>query len=148
MKAFWLLACSLSVMSLGWAIDGESELEDPVLQARYENINQELRCLVCQNQTIADSNAGLAVDLRRQVREMLEAGKSDEEIMAFMTQRYGDFVTYRPPFTTRTYFLWFAPLIFVLIGLAVIVSIVRNRSSLPIDDNDDLEADEGEGGWT
>ncbi|MEM7284400.1 MAG: cytochrome c-type biogenesis protein [Pseudomonadota bacterium] len=118
------------------------------MQARYEAINEELRCLVCQNQTIADSNAGLAVDLRRQVREMLLAGKSDKEIMEFMTQRYGDFVTYRPPFTPRTYLLWLAPLILVLVGLAVIISIVRKRSALPIDESDEFEVDEGESDWT
>lgn len=122
---------------LAHAIDDQVALDDPVLQARYEAINEELRCLVCQNQTIADSNAGLARDLRRQVREMLEAGSTDKEIMAFMTSRYGDFVTYRPPWSPRTYILWLAPAVLLFLGGVIMVTVVRNRSRLPIDDYDD-----------
>ena len=81
------------------AIDTERAFDDPALQARYEHINRELRCLVCQNQTIADSNAPLAQDLRREVREMIAAGKTDDEIREFMIERYGDFVLYRPRMT-------------------------------------------------
>lgn len=115
------------------AIDTEVDFADPALQRRYDSLNRELRCLVCQNQTIADSNATLAVDLRREVRAMIEAGRSDAEIRTFMTQRYGDFVLYSPPLTARTYLLWAAPALLVLIALFSVFAIVRKRSRQPID---------------
>jgi cytochrome c-type biogenesis protein CcmH len=115
------------------AIDTEVAFQDPALQQRYESLNRELRCLVCQNQTIADSNAGLAQDLRREVREMITAGKSDDEIRKFMTDRYGDFVLYSPPVTARTYLLWAAPVLLLAIALFTIFSIVRRRARQPID---------------
>jgi cytochrome c-type biogenesis protein CcmH len=116
------------------AIDAVKAFPDqPELQARYENLNRELRCLVCQNQTIADSNAGLAVDLRREVREMIVAGRTDDEIRAFMTQRYGDFVLYQPPVTARTYLLWAAPVLLLVGALAAVFAIVRRRARGNID---------------
>jgi cytochrome c-type biogenesis protein CcmH len=129
------LACAalLGGAPAAWAIDTERAFEDPALQERYETLNRELRCLVCQNQTIADSNAGLAVDLRREVKAMIEAGKSDDEIRKFMTDRYGDFVLYKPPVTARTYLLWGAPVILLAIALYAIFSIVRRRAQQPID---------------
>lgn len=133
-KIIWLIWL---LPLVAFAIDDNALFDDPVLQARYEAINEELRCLQCQNQTIADSNATIAKDLRLQVREMLLAGKSDEEIMEFMTSRYGDFVTYRPPFVPRTYVLWLAPAAMLLLGGFVMVSVVRKRSALPIDDPDE-----------
>jgi cytochrome c-type biogenesis protein CcmH len=116
-----------------FAIDTERAFADPALQQRYESLNRELRCLVCQNQTIADSNAGLAQDLRREVKEMISRGKTDDEIRTFMTERYGDFVLYNPPVTARTYLLWAAPVLLVALALIVIVNIVRKRSRQPID---------------
>ena len=96
-------------------------------QARYQALLEELRCLVCQNQTLAESNAELAGDLRDRVSLMLEEGASDEEILSFMTERYGDFVRYRPPFNPRTYLLWLAPL-FLLVGfLFVFIRFVLTR---------------------
>src|SRR6187551_2017125 len=92
------------------------EAADPALEARMTRITAELRCLVCQNQTIADSNAGLAVDLRRETREMLRQGKSDAEIIAYMTARYGDFVLYRPPLKATTALLWFGPAAMLALG--------------------------------
>jgi cytochrome c-type biogenesis protein CcmH len=115
------------------AVDTQAAFDDPVLQHRYETLNRELRCLVCQNQPIADSNAGLAVDLRREVKAMIEAGKSDDEIRKFMTDRYGDFVLYNPPVTARTYLLWAAPVLLLAIALGAVFSIVRRRSRQPID---------------
>jgi cytochrome c-type biogenesis protein CcmH len=106
------------------AVDAEDTLADPVLRTRYESINRELRCLVCQNQTIADSNADLAKDLRREVRDMLEAGKTDAEIRNFMTDRYGDFVLYKP----RSLVLWAAPAVLLLGGLVLVGRIVVRRS--------------------
>ena len=103
------------------------EAADPALEARMTRITAELRCLVCQNQTIADSNAGLAVDLRRETREMLRQGKSDAEIIAYMTARYGDFVLYRPPVKPTTWLLWFGPFVLLAGGGVVWWFISRRR---------------------
>ncbi len=110
------------------AIDTEAAFDDPVLQERYEDINRELRCLVCQNQTIADSNATLAQDLRREVRDMIAAGKTDDEIREFMIERYGDFVLYRPRMTAQNFLLWAAPALLLLIAAVVLVRVVRRRA--------------------
>jgi cytochrome c-type biogenesis protein CcmH len=120
------------------AIAPDEILADPVQQAAYEHLTNEVRCLVCQNQTIADSTAPLAVDLRREIRQMLEAGQSEEEIKAFLLDRYGDFVLYRPRWQTSTALLWLAPLLLLLIGGTALWRIIRRRSSLPIpfDDGD------------
>jgi cytochrome c-type biogenesis protein CcmH len=104
---------------------------DPVLDARVVAIASELRCLVCQNQTIADSHAELAVDLRNQVREQLQQGKSDQQIIDYMTARYGDFVLYRPPVNAMTAMLWFGPGLLLLGSLAILVSVLRRRSRMP-----------------
>ncbi len=105
------------------------KLADPEQQKVYENLTSELRCLVCQNQTIADSNAELAADLRRQVYEMLEQGKSKQDIIQFMTDRYGDFVLYNPPFKAKTGALWLGPVVFLLIGLVAVFLFVRRKKS-------------------
>jgi len=99
-------------------------------QQSYQSLISELRCLVCQNQTIADSNADLAQDLRRQVYEMLQQGKSKQEIADFMTARYGDFVLYNPPFKAKTGILWLAPVVFLLIGLMAVFLIVRRKRTV------------------
>lgn len=106
---------------------------DPALEARMMNIATELRCLVCQNQTIADSHADLAVDLRRQVREMLQRGDSDQQILAYMTARYGDFVLYRPPVKATTALLWYGPAILLVGGLFVLVLVLRRRARMSPD---------------
>jgi cytochrome c-type biogenesis protein CcmH len=98
---------------------------DPVLEQRVNQIGLELRCLVCQNQTISDSHAGLAVDLKNQIREQLQAGKSEKQIIDFMVERYGDFVLYRPPVKATTLLLWAGP--FVLLALAVTGAVVMVR---------------------
>ena len=116
------------------ALDAYGQLTNPALQARFERITQQLRCLVCQNESIADSNVELAADLRRQVREMLVAGKSDEAIFAFMTDRYGDFVRFRPPVEPKTLLIWGAPFIMLLLGGIIIYRVARQRSRLPLDD--------------
>jgi cytochrome c-type biogenesis protein CcmH len=123
------------------AIDTEDAFADPVLQHRYETINRELRCLVCQNQTIADSNATLAQDLRREVREMIAAGKTDDEIRDFMIERYGDFVLYRPRMTAQNFLLWAAPVLLLLIAAAVLFRVVRRRAQ-----ETDLETEGPEAG--
>ncbi|HTB30159.1 MAG TPA: cytochrome c-type biogenesis protein, partial [Steroidobacteraceae bacterium] len=104
------------------------------LQARFERITHDLRCLVCQNESIADSNVELAADLRRQVREMLIAGKSDDAIFQFMTDRYGEFVRFNPALTPKTWLIWGAPFIMVAVGAIIIVRVARQRARLPLDD--------------
>ena len=104
---------------------------DPALEARVMKLSAELRCLVCQNQTIADSNAGLAVDLRNQVREMLKRGDTPEQITDYMTARYGDFVLYRPPVKSTTAVLWYGPAALLMVAVGVLLLIVRRRSKLP-----------------
>ncbi len=123
-----LLAMLLAGSGTALAIDTEAAFDDPVLQHRYEAINRELRCLVCQNQTIADSNATLAQDLRREVRDMIAAGKTDAEIREFMIERYGDFVLYRPRMTAQNFLLWAAPALLLLVGAIVLVRVVRRRA--------------------
>jgi cytochrome c-type biogenesis protein CcmH len=126
-----LMVCAawLANAPLAMAIDRERAFEDPELQARYETLNRELRCLVCRSETIADSNADLAADLRRQVREMIAAGRTDQEIRDYMTQRYGEFVLYRPRLTATTLLLWTAPALLLLIGGFAAVRVIRARSA-------------------
>lgn len=115
------------------AVEARPASDDPVLEARVQAITSELRCLVCQNQTIADSNAGLAFDLRNQVREMLAQGRTNAEIIEFMTQRYGDFVLYRPPVKASTWLLWFGPFLMAISGIVILLVVLRRRSQLPAD---------------
>jgi cytochrome c-type biogenesis protein CcmH len=115
-------------------VDSNGQLLDRSLQERFERITHELRCLVCQNESIADSNVELAGDLRRQVREMLVAGKSDDAIFSFMTDRYGDFVRFRPPLAARTAAIWGAPFVMLLLGGVIIFRVMRHRSRMPLDD--------------
>jgi cytochrome c-type biogenesis protein CcmH len=116
------------------ALDAYGQLQDPALQARFEYITAQLRCLVCQNESIADSNVELASDLRRQVREMLLAGQSDDAIFKFMTDRYGEFVRFNPPLEAKTLFIWGAPFVMLLLGVLIVYRIVRQRSRMPLDD--------------
>jgi cytochrome c-type biogenesis protein CcmH len=102
-------------------------VEDPQIEQRMQALTQQLRCLVCQNETLADSHADLAEDLRRQIREQMKAGKSDQEIIAFLTQRYGDFVLYKPPVKATTYLLWFGPFVFLLGGTLLLYRYVKHR---------------------
>ena len=132
-----LVLAAIAGSSLGAAdstVNTYGEIANPALQARYEHVTQDLRCLVCQNESIADSNVELASDLRRQVREMLIAGKSDDEIFKFMTDRYGEFVRFNPPLTPKTWLIWGAPFIMVVVGAIVIIRVARHRASLPVDD--------------
>lgn len=101
--------------------------DDPVANKRAVHLAEQLRCLVCQNQSLADSNAELAVDLRRQIREQIAQGKGDAQIVDFMVQRYGDFVLYRPPLKASTWLLWFGPPSLLLIGLFILIRYLRER---------------------
>lgn len=118
-----------------WAIDPSEELADPEQQALYEMITQETRCLVCQNQTIADSTAPLAADLRREIRKKIEAGQNESEIKDFLVDRYGDFVLYKPRFESWNIALWLGPVVLLLIGFIALARIVSRRTQLPIDED-------------
>ena len=98
-------------------------------EQRYKHLLEELRCLVCQNQNLAGSDAGLAQDLRKQVYKMVSAGNSDKEILDFMVTRYGDFILYRPPFKATTYLLWIGPFVILLIGLFILIRFIRQRKN-------------------
>jgi cytochrome c-type biogenesis protein CcmH len=101
--------------------------DDPVIEQRLAKLSHELRCLQCQNQTLADSPSDLAADLRREIRAQMKAGKSDQEIIAFLTQRYGQFILYRPRVTPLTYLLWFGPFVLLLAGLLVLFRYIKQR---------------------
>jgi len=135
-----LLLCAAPL--LGMAKDAAPAVDDPVLEARVLRVAAELRCLVCQNQTIADSHADLAQDLRRQVREMIQRGDTDAQIIDYMTARYGDFVLYRPPLRASTALLWFGPGLLLIGGIAGLVVVLRRRSKMAPDRFDPDELDE------
>ncbi len=123
----------LTLTASVFAIDADKAFDDPALQARYEAIIEEVRCLKCQNQSIKDSNAFLAADLRREIRRMLEEGKSDGEIYDFLVERYGEFALYRPRASGKTLILWLAPALLLAIGALMLARIVRRRMAMPID---------------
>jgi cytochrome c-type biogenesis protein CcmH/NrfF len=125
------LAAAWLVLQLGvaWAADAPTTATDPALEARVNRLSAELRCLVCQNQSLADSHADLAIDLKNQVREQLQSGRSEQDVIRYMTERYGDFVLYRPPVKATTVLLWGGPLVLLLIGGIVLWrSLTRSHS--------------------
>lgn len=122
---------SLQVAQSGHAIEPSEMLADPSLEARARTIGGELRCVVCQNQSIDDSNAPLARDLRVLVRERLVAGDSDEQVIEYIVARYGDFVLLQPPLKPATYALWGAPILFLLVGGAIVLGYLRRRRQVP-----------------
>ncbi len=121
----WAMACCGA-----FAAEALPASDNPALEARVMKLSSELRCLVCQNETIAASHADLAVDLRRQVREMLQNGQSEQQVVDYMTARYGDFVLYRPPFKPLTALLWMGPAVMVVVGLGTLFVVLRRRSRL------------------
>ncbi|MGI8918833.1 MAG: cytochrome c-type biogenesis protein [Pyrinomonadaceae bacterium] len=135
-----------SLAAAGSAQTAQPLAEDPEIEKRLQALSQELRCLVCQNETLADSRAGLAEDLRREIRDQVKAGKSDKEIIAFLTARYGDFVLYRPRVTPTTYLLWFGPFILLGVGLLVLYRQLKQRrkqiTQHPLTDQDRRRLDE------
>ena len=130
-----LLMLLLVFAAPAWAIDPSDPLDNPQQQALYETITKEVRCLVCQNQSIADSTAPLAADLRREIRRKIEAGQGEDEIKTFLVERYGDFVLYKPRMASWNLVLWFGPAAFLLVGVIAVMRIVRRRSHLPIDED-------------
>src|SRR5258708_5448252 len=135
-----LLICVLLATRTSQAVD-TTEMPTPELQRRYLGLTHELRCMQCQNEAIADSPVSLAADLRRQVGEMLIAGKSDDDVRNYMVARYGDFILFRPRVSSRTLWLWSAPGVLLLIGAAVAVRVTRQRAALVDQDNEPVEED-------
>ena len=125
-----LLAVSMMLMPLAASAVDVDAMPTPELQQRYDDLTHELRCMQCQNQSIADSPLGLASDLRRDVREQLIAGKTDEEIRTAMVARYGNFILFRPPFKPGTAWVWIAPFLLLILGVFVTVRIVRQRARM------------------
>lgn len=134
MRRNWLTAAALTLALAGGALaqgTAAPAADDPALEARMMVIAAELRCVVCQNQTVADSHAELAADLREQIRGQLREGRSPDQIRGFMTERYGEFVLYRPPLSTRTALLWGGPALLMAIGLLALALVMRRRQRLP-----------------
>lgn len=127
-----LTAVTVLSFAAAHAITADEQFRDPQQQALYERLTEEVRCLVCQNQTIGDSSAPLAADLRREIRDMVRENQSEQQIKAFLTERYGDFVLYRPRYSGATSLLWIAPGALLLLGAAVLWRILRRRSALPV----------------
>ncbi|HNV87717.1 MAG TPA: cytochrome c-type biogenesis protein CcmH [Methylotenera sp.] len=128
------------LLSTSAAFAGEAKplAEDPVLEARLKAMSHELRCLVCQNQTLADSNSPLAEDLRKEIRAQMRAGKSDQEVVDYLVARYGDFVRYRPPVNSNTALLWFGPFLLLLIGGFVLYRVLKKQAG-----SDDIQGEDG-----
>jgi len=135
MRKFVVFIAAVLLTSPLYAIDQEKRFDDPELQARYEQLISEVRCLQCQNQSIKDSNVSLAADLRREIARMIEEGQTDEQIAEFLVTRYGEFALYRPRTTGKTLFLWVAPFLLVLLGGFALFRVLKHRMSLPIDDD-------------
>jgi cytochrome c-type biogenesis protein CcmH len=139
----WIIALAMTLAlcaTVARAVD-TTQMPTPALQARYLALTHELRCMQCQNEAIADSPVDLAADLRRQTRDMLLAGKSDDDVRNFMVARYGEFILFRPRMSLRNAWLWLAPGVLLLIGALIAVRIVRQRSVLLPHDNEPLEED-------
>ena len=129
----WILPLLLVIFLLpssGWAQQARPVAEDPEVEKRLLTLTEDLRCLVCQNETIAESRADFSNDMRREIREQIQANKTDSEIIEFLVERYGDFVLYDPPFKPATFLLWFGPLILFLLGLGTLFVYLRQRRTL------------------
>jgi cytochrome c-type biogenesis protein CcmH len=135
MKRTLVFVIALLVSLSATAIDTGAAFDDPEMQARYEKLISEVRCLVCQNQTIKDSNVFLAADLRREIRRMMTEGMTDSQIADFLVARYGDFVLYNPRKSGRTLILWITPALLIGVGGIVLVRVIRDRMKMPIDDD-------------
>jgi len=136
-KRGWAVLMLILAAGSGYTIESGKSFDDPVMQMRYDKIISEVRCLVCQNQAIKDSNAILANDLRREIRRMLIENKTDEEIFNFLVVRYGDFVLYRPRMGGKTLILWIMPFLLIGAGGLVAFKVIRSRMKILIDDDSD-----------
>ena len=126
-----VMICGLLASSSGFVVAKEAQSnEDPQIEQRMKTLTEQLRCMVCQNETLDASRADLAENLRKEIREQIKAGKSDQEIIAFLTQRYGDYVLYNPPVKKTTYLLWFGPFILLIGGTVVLYRYLKNRREM------------------
>ena len=116
-----------------WCVQAQASLDSAALDVRVQKLSEELRCLVCQNQSLADSHADLAIDLKNQVREKMQQGASDADVITFMTERYGDFVLYRPPMKATTLLLWFGPGLLLIAGLIALFMRLKRRTQVQAD---------------
>ena len=129
MRSFFLVITSIFILQLSYANDAAPLADDPVIEQRLISISEEMRCLVCQNESLAGSRSDLANDLRREIRTLIREGKSDEQIRSFMVDRYGDFVLYRPPVKPITWLLWIGPFVILMIGIGFLFSYLRRRNA-------------------
>ncbi len=136
-KRFTPLVLVFGMLGIAFAAEQYEGFADPELQARYQTMINEVRCLTCLNRTIAESETPLATDLRREIRELIADGATDAEIVDFLTARYGDFVMYRPPLRPTTWALWGGPVAFLLVGTLVFAHIVRKRMAEPIEEDEE-----------
>jgi len=141
-RALLLILFALLVSHSVFAID-PTTLPDAAMQARYQNLTHEFRCMQCLNQSIADSPVELAGELRQQVREQMVSGKSDAEIRDYMVARYGEFILFRPRFSARNLWLWLGPGVLLLVGAYIAVRVIRQRTALVAQDDQPLEEDAG-----
>ena len=141
-----LFIALLFVTSFAIVANAQPVTDEAVVEQRLAKLSHELRCLQCRNQTLAESPAGLAEDLRRELRVQIRAGKSDQEIIAFLTQRYGDFILYKPRVTATTYLLWFGPFLLLLAGMFILFRYIKQRrdsiTEQPMTDDDHRRAEE------
>ena len=142
MKSIFLVIASIFILQLSYANDAAPLADDPVTEQRLISISEEMRCLVCQNESLAGSRSDLANDLRREIRTLIKEGKSDEQIRSFMVERYGDFVLYRPPVKPITWLLWIGPFVILLIGIGFLFSYLRRRNASMV--TTDLTAEENQ----
>lgn len=136
------VASVMLIIPLWVMAEAQSMGDDPAIEARLKSLSKELRCLVCQNQTLSDSTAPLAEDLRREIRELIAKGMSDQEITDYLVARYGDFVRYRPPVKSQTLLLWIGPTLLLVAGFSGLWFALRRRNAI-LPDNDNEEGDEG-----
>jgi cytochrome c-type biogenesis protein CcmH len=135
-KMLSIIAFSCFLGLNGFNVNAQTIGNDPAIESRLKALSQELRCLVCQNQTLADSTAPLAEDLRREIRELIAKGMTDEEITAYLVARYGDFVRYRPPLKSQTAILWAGPMLLLFAGFGMLLITLRRRNALIANDKD------------
>jgi cytochrome c-type biogenesis protein CcmH len=146
MRTFLSIICCLLCLQNAIANDAVPLADDPVVEQRLISISEEMRCLVCQNESLAGSRSDLANDLRREIRILIKEGKSDDQIRSFMVERYGDFVLYRPPVKPITWLLWIGPFVILLIGIGVLLTYLRRRNQAPVakalsdEDNQKMDA--------
>jgi cytochrome c-type biogenesis protein CcmH len=128
-----------TVLMISSTLVHATDAQDQQIEARLKALSTELRCLVCQNTTLADSNAPLAEDLRNEIRTLMHDGKTDEEVTAYLVARYGDFVRYKPPVQANTALLWFGPFVILLIGVVVLFRVLKKQASYRVEDSQEGE---------